>query len=76
MKSLRNGIDGALAILAVSLGNGVPVELERPVEAADVRKVRLRVMILESVVVDDVDDGTHDGGGISLDPVEQRFHPA
>ena len=33
-------------------------------------------MVLQRVIVDDVDDGTDDGGGVPRYPVDERLEPA
>ena len=33
-------------------------------------------MVLQRVVVNDVDDGTDDGGGVPRNPVDERLEPA
>lgn len=48
----------------------MPVELQRPIEATNVGEVGLRVVVLESVVVDHIDYGAYDRLRIALDPVE------
>jgi hypothetical protein len=75
MWSVRNGIDGPFAILSVALGNRVPVELQRPVEAAHVGEIGLGVVVLERVVVDYIDHRTHHCRAVALDPVQQRLDP-
>ena len=56
------------------LGNSVPVEHQVPVEAAHSQVGRL--LVGESLVVDDIDDGTDHVGLVPGDPVQQGLQPA
>lgn len=69
-------IPGVLPPALLPLGDAVPVELQVPVESTYVDPLRVSVVKLESVVVDDVDHGTHHRRPVEGDAVQQGFQPA
>ena len=56
--------------------NAVPIELEVPVESPYVDAVRIPVVVLEGVVVDDVNHGAHYRRPVVCDALQKRFQPA
>lgn len=50
-----------LVSLALAFWYGMPVELQIPVEAANVHAARVTPMVFHCCVIDDIDDRTHDG---------------
>ena len=74
----RGGADGVgrmLPPVPLRLGDGVPRELQIPVESAHVRRVALLPHILEGVVGDDVDHRAHHRRRVPRDRVQQWLHP-
>lgn len=65
-----------LVPLPFTLGYGVPVELEVPVEAADGNAVRVPPVELERGVVDHVDDRAHHRRLVAGYAVQQWLQPA
>jgi len=62
--------------LLLSVGNGMPVELEVPVKPSDTRRLGAAVLILEGTVIEHVDDRSDDVRPILGDAVKQRFQPS
>lgn len=73
---LPHWVPGVAPPALLPLGDAVPVELEVPVEASHVDPLRVSVVELESVVVDDVDNRTNHRRPVEGDAVQQRFQPA
>lgn len=47
----------------------MPIELEVPIETADVNARAVVIMVFESRVVDDVDNRTYNGGWVTSDSI-------
>lgn len=62
--------------LALALRHRVPVELQAPVEAADVHAARVAPVVLQRRVVDHIDHRADDRRPVARDAIEQRLQPA
>lgn len=54
----------------------MPIELQVPIETAYIDTTRVSIMVLHRVVIDDIDNRTDDGRGISRNAIQQRFQPS
>lgn len=70
-----DGLGGILVLELLAFRDRVPVELQIPVETADVHAPAVPIVVLQRRVVDDVDHGTHHRRRIPGYPVQERFQP-
>lgn len=53
----------------------MPIELQVPIETANINSTAVVVVILERGIVDDIDDWTHHGRWIACDAIQKWFQP-
>jgi len=58
--------------LPLSIGNWMPAELQIPIESSDIYSARISIMVLQSIITNDIDHRTYDSGGITGNTIQKR----
>jgi len=54
----------------------MPAELKIPIESSDINSARIAIVVLQGLIANDINNGTHDSGGITCNSVQKWFKPS